>query len=300
MPLNVRKLPGTQKYLIDPKTIPKNHVVINPSIAGDVVYMRVIKSTETGDKSEISLFNATTSETIQVSEAGNMLVSCSRYIGLEDLRIIWFEKRLYFVATTTHASKRMQSETVLGLFSEDLKQVERLNHLNLGAPPVKNICPFILDGVFMLLDTFKKTIYSLSMKENNTGNGSDVVITPYKQMTLHPSVVPKSVDFEMRGSTAPIHLHGDTWGCIVHDIIYTDNRTFHTKTKLAYLHYYIEFDVSSGLITFISSPFFLVHFGIEFVSGISYDQNTGAVTLFLGVDDKVPCAVETTLYNLRA
>ena len=296
----MRKLQGTQKYLIDPKTIPKNHVVINPSIAGDVVYMRVIKSTETGDKSEISLFNAKTSETIQVSEAGSMLASCSRYIGLEDLRIMWFEERLYFVATTTHASKRMQSETVLGLFSEDLKQVERLDYLNLGAPPIKNICPFILNGEFMLLDTFKKTIHSLSMKENDTGNGKDVIITPYKHMTLHPSVVPKSVDFEMRGSTAPIHLHGDTWGCIVHDIIYTDNRTFHTKTKLAYLHYYIEFDVSSGLITFISSPFFLVHFGIEFVSGISYDVNTGAVTLFLGVDDKVPCAVETTLYNLRA
>ena len=300
MPLNVRKLPGVQKYIIDPKTIPERCVVINPCIAGDVVYMRVIKSNGLKDVSEISLFNAKTSETIQVSEGSTMLASCGRYVGLEDLRIIWFRERLYFVATSTHASKRMQSETVIGLFSEDLKTVERLDYVDLGAPPVKNVCPFNLDGTFMLIDTLKKTIYAVSEKVDDDGKVVGYSTTPFKTLAVSPSVIPKSVDFEMRGSTCPIHLHGDTWGCIIHDIIYTDNTTFHTKTKLAYLHYFMEFDVNSGMVTFISSPFFLIQFGIEFVSGIAYDSTTDVVSLFMGLDDKVPCVIETPLYNLRA
>lgn len=301
MPLNVRKLPGVQKYIVDPKAIPENCVAINPSIADDIIYLRIIKPKGTHDVSEITLFNAKTSKTTQVAESNTMLSSCGRYVGLEDLRLIRFKGKLHFVATSTHASKRMQSETIVGIFSDDLKNIERLDYIDLGPPPVKNICPFILNDTLMLIDTFNRSIYSLDLSGDGK-EGDKYVATVYKQL-----VVPQGLGlglgrggFEMRGSTSPVHLHGAMWGCIVHDIIYNDNTTFHTKNKLAYIHYYMEFDVDAGIVTSVSSPFFLIKFGIEFVSGISYDNTTHAVSLFLGVDDRVPCVVETTLYNLRA
>jgi hypothetical protein len=105
-------------------------------------------------------------------------------------------------------------------------------------------------------------------------------------------------DTKFRGSTSPVHLHGNTWGVIAHDIIFND--TPNILMRCSYVHHWIEFDIVRGAITFISRPFFVAHWGIEYISGIQYDKNnSNPVSLYIGIDDKQPLLCKTTLAHLR-
>jgi hypothetical protein len=99
-----------------------------------------------------------------------------------------------------------------------------------------------------------------------------------------------------RGSTSPVHLHGNTWGCIVHDIIFNDQAAL--VTRLSYIHHWIEFDIVSGVISFVSTPFWVAHWGIEYISGIQLIEKY-KVKLFIGVNDTSAIVCDTTLANLR-
>ena len=44
------------------------------------------------------------------------------------------------------------------------------------------------------------------------------------------------------------------------------------NAKLAYMHYWIEIDMNLGQVTYISSPFWVTTFGIEFISGINKEK----------------------------
>lgn len=306
MPLSIRRLPGTQKFLIDPKSIPDDRVVINPSIAGDIVYMRCIQQIASQHLNKIVLFNVKTSITTDVPVPWSLLQpTIGYYTGLEDLRIVWHRDKLYFTATSTHVSISQQSEMVVGYFSSDLKSVERMSYIDLGPPPVKNVCPFVVDGHLMLLDTFNMAIYTVDTDKDSCNEnewiGFPVTLTTRLTGNCSSNIFLQNKDTKgtLRGSTSPVHLHGNLWGCLVHDVIYHDIIGNQSKAKLAYLHQWIEFDVTSGKITFTSTPFFLVKFGIEFVSGIELQDNE-KVVLYMGVDDKIPIVIETNLCDLRA
>jgi len=60
----------------------------------------------------------------------------------------------------------------------------------------------------------------------------------------------------------------------------------------------MEFDINTGLITFISTSFWLAHWGIEYVSGIEKDKE-GKINIFVGMQDKLPMKCITTLSDLR-
>lgn len=309
MPLKVRRLKALEQHLlVDPKAVPPNHVLLNPSVADHIVYMSDIEVNPDSQLplplahvNNIVLFDTNTKVTIPVPSPWHLLPrSLGYYVGLEDLRIIWFRSRLYFTATCTHASARMMSEMVLGVFAEDLKSIEHISHLDCGPPPVKNVCPFVLGDKLALLDVYNGVIYAVKEKEKEEKENS---LTYYVEPMIAMTPPAKGYLFgekRTRGSTSPIHLHGSTWGCIVHDIMYDDNTQLNTKTKLAYLHQWMEFDVTSGNVTFVSTPFFMTKFGVEFVSGISYNKNDGVVSIYAGLDDKHPFVVLTTLYDLRA
>jgi hypothetical protein len=64
------------------------------------------------------------------------------------------------------------------------------------------------------------------------------------------------------------------------------------------LHHWLEIDVVRGVVTFVSSPFWVAHWGIEFVSGIERRPD-GAIRIYLGVKDQDAMICETTLYDLR-
>ena len=287
--------------LLDPKSIPKNHVLLNPSIAGDMIYIRDIEQTATQHVNHVVLHNKNTGTTMKVDVPMDMIApSLGYYVGLEDLRLCLFNGRTYFTATCTHASMRQQSEMVIGVFSEDCHSIEGLCHVDFGIPPVKNVCPFVRDGALMLIDTYNEAIYKVDVGPDAvkfTINVTKVVDLHGPYFSVFSTGGPTST---MRGSTSPVHIHGDTWGCLVHDIIYDDNVALNTKAKLAYMHAWIEFDVATGAITFVSSPFYLAKFGIEFASGITYDKSEGVVTIYMGVEDRVAVVITTTLHHLRS
>lgn len=292
MPLYVRQLPCRTGDVIEKGSLPKHTVMMNPSIAYPILYIRTMTMNDLGEMNSITLHNMTTKETTLVNNPSTLAPSVNFYQGMEDLRLVWYKERIWFTATSTHASMRMTNELLVGMFSEDLTSIERMSVVDIGVLPVKNICPFVHEDKLKLLDVCKQCIYTVEevcVDEEWVG---------YKVRATQPLKCGASLSIkDLRGSSTPIRLFGDTWGCVVHDIIYNDNAKM--LTKLSYLHHWMEFDMTTGTVTFLSSPFWIAHWGVEFVSGLHYDEKTDEITLYLGVDDRMPKYAKTTIGDLR-
>lgn len=298
MPLYVRRLPATVVQIVDQNSIPQNHVMFNPSYADPFIYIRCTEHFATKEINYVVLHDTCTKKNYRIENPSHLLApTVNLFQGIEDLRICWAkdpsgQKRLWFTGTTTHASDKMTNELIVGCFHPNLTSVEYLSPVDIGTLPVKNVCPFVWKDRLHLLDTFKHDIFRVQMD-----------ITPEKKLVLTAERVKKlspgaGVPTEgYRGSTSPVHLHGSTWGCVVHDIIFNDNTKL--VTRLSYIHHWMEFDIETGTITFFSTPFWIAHWGIEYVSGIHYDKKNGEVNLYVGEMDRACVMAKTTLHDLR-
>jgi hypothetical protein len=295
MPFYIRRLPVQHKHaILDPKTAPQNPPTcfFNPSRADDVICIRV---TEFGDggrtqKNKALLYHTKTKvSTVVEPPWAKLAPTLNLYQGIEDVRLCWFRETLWFTATTTHASSAMTNEIVAGYFSKDLKTVAECALVDIGSRPVKNLCPFVYEGALCLWDSYKLKIYRLE---------ADATESPFqlKTMVLRSLAMGSGLPTTpLRGSSSPVLLHGSLYGCVVHDIIFCDLPTI--PNGLSYIHYWMEFDIERGYVTFLSQPFIIAHWGIEFVSGIHKEGD--AVYLYFGVDDKLPMECKTTLHDLR-
>ena len=299
-PLILRHLPGQGAKLLDESQLQPGHVVFNPSIAYPYIYIRGNKQTPINEENYIILYNTETKNSTTINGLENILQkNINRYCGLEDLRIIHFKNKLWFTATCTHASPSMNSELVVGYFNDQKTRIERISHVPLGKPPVKNICPFIFEDKLCLLDIYKKELHDVGDVTSEitkpslpgTVGWKSFVATNTRKITTGAGL---DID-NFRGSTSPVHLHGNTYGCIVHDVIFND--ALDQRTQLAYLNHWIEIDMYHGQITFISSPFWVFTFGVEFISG--FHMSGDNVELFAGVQDKTAFKYNTTLSLLR-
>lgn len=292
MPLKFRRLPAKVTNILESSSLPDNVVMFNPSVAYPIMYLRTCSMTNSADKNSIVFHNLQEKTTHVVKSDNVLLPSVNLYQGLEDVRIVWYNDKLWFTATSTHASISMMSETLVGYFDSELKAIERVARVDLGKPPIKNITPFVHEGKLKLLDIEKGRVYVVEDILDNDGNWVgfaapvDIVLKPGAGVCIDG----------LRTSTSPVHLHGNLWGCIAHDCIYYDNTKI--TSKLSYLHYWVEFDIRTGSITFVSSPFWIVQWGIEFVSGV-YLNPAGSVVLYIGVNDNKPIMATTTLGDLR-
>jgi len=294
-PLILRRLTGQGGKLIDEKSLPPNNIVFNPSIAYPHVYMRGNKQTATDEQNYIILYNIETKNSTTIQGLENILQkNQNRYRGLEDLRICNYKNRLWFVGTCTHANNTMNSECVIGYFNNAKTNIERISHIPLGKPPVKNICPFVYDNKLCIFDIYKKEIYEIEDQvDEKTGKWEKFVATNCRQITAGAGL-----DIEnFRGSTSPVHLHGSTYGCIVHDIIYNDSPE--KLIQLAYLHHWVEIDMNMAQVTYVSSPFWVNKLGVEFISGLHIAPDGENVELYMGVDDQIAVKYVTKLAFLR-
>jgi hypothetical protein len=295
----MRRLPGSGGQLIDDKNLPKDVVAFNPSIAYPYIYLRGNKQTPLGEENFILMHNEKTNTTDTIDNLGNILQkNTNRYKGLEDLRICHFQNNLWFTATSTHANVTMNSELVIGHFDTQVKRIEKISHVDLGRPPVKNVCPFVYDSKLCLLDIYQKKLYTVESKNDDKGKWIQYVATNFKNISCGAGL---DID-NFRGSTSPIHLHGTIYGCVVHDVIFNDSPM--QNVQLAYMHHWIEIDMHSGQVTFVSTPFWVVTFGVEFISGIhKVEQKEGQpcdrIDIYMGVHDKVPYKFETRVSYLR-
>jgi hypothetical protein len=299
--LYIRHLPGEGEKLIDDNRLPANNVAFNPSFASPILYMRGVKQIELGEENYIILYNTKTNLSHTIEGLANILQkNVNLYQGLEDLRICNYIDKLWFVATTTHASSSMNSEVVIGYFNNQNTRIETISYIPLGKPPIKNICPFVYNSKLALFDIYTKQIYEVIDKTtcNTTDNGKlTSKSNKFSTRILYNITCGSGLDIDnFRGSTSPVHLHGNLYGCIVHDIIFNDS--VQQIRPLAYMHYWIEIDMSNGQVTFVSSPFWVINFGIEFISGIDIKDDN--VDLYLGVQDKIAIKYTTTLSFLRS
>lgn len=300
MPLYIRHLPGSHTKLVDEASLPKNTVTLNPSVAYPIVYIRQIDHFQTKEENSVFLFNLETKQSHKIPSPSSLLIkNVNLFRGIEDLRICWYNDLLWFAGTCTHASDNITSEMVVGHFDKNLTRVERMSHVDIGSFPVKNVCPFVVGDKLLLFDIFLHSVYELidSTDENGVRSGTNLKnkFTANKVLDLVPGA---GVSIEgYRGSTSPVHLHGSTWGAVVHDIIFNDQASL--VTRLSYIHHWIEFDVVSGVVSFVSTPFWVAHWGIEYVSGIHLDKNKSNVTLYFGVNDNMTFVYNTSLHDLR-
>ena len=300
MPLYIRHLPGQPAKILDEKIIPPNNVFFNPSVAWPILYIRRNEHFETKEVNSVFLYNLETQANYNIQSPMYLLQkNVNLFTGIEDLRICWYKDRLWFSGTCTHVSPNMTSELLVGYFNKEFTYIERMSHVDIGSIPVKNVCPFVVGDDLLLFDIFKSAIYVCTEEYEavDTSNPTKkpkwlrFVATKIKSLSAAPGL---SID-GFRGSTSPVHLHGNTYGVIVHDIIFNDQAAL--MTRLSYLHIWMEFDITTGIVSFVSTPFWLVQWGIEYVSGFMIKDNL--VTLFLGVNDQTPVAFITELNDLR-
>ena len=290
----IRHLPCKHSFLIDKNQIPPNHALYNPSADGPFLYIRANEHSAVDEKNYVILFDETQKTMRRIDSPMHTLQpSANLFKGIEDLRIVVFEGHVWFSGTTTHASYKMTNELIVGYFDKGLSSVEKMSVVDIGSLPVKNVCPFVMDGKLKLIDTYLGKIYEVSVEEDS----GEIVATCKKTISYASGISSKQGAKWYRGSTSPVHLHGNTWGLVVHDIIFNDDAKL--VTRLSYFHYWVEMDMSRGVITFVSSPFWCLHWGIEYISGIRYNKTTNVVELFLGVQDSLPVRITTTLQDLR-
>lgn len=287
----IRHLPCKHSILIDDKTFPIKKVCLyNPSASSNLIYVRATEKTNTEEINSIILINDKTSQMHYIKSPDALLKrSVNMYQGIEDLRIVTFEGRIWFTGTTTHATCKMINELVVGYFDSSLTKVEKMHVVDIGSLPVKNVCPFVWKNKLCLLDILKNHVYEINMDDET----DSIVATKVYNIKY----TKQRNEGKLRGSTSPVHLHGNTWGFVAHNMIANDGVII--KMGLSYLHYWVEMDMERGMITYVSKPFWCAHWGVEYISGIRYNSSSKHVELFLGVNDSTPVHVLTTLEDLR-
>jgi hypothetical protein len=289
MPFHVRKLPCAAGLLIEEKQIPQNVSLFNPSKAGPYTYIRQTDSNSTGEVNSMLIHDERTGKVTPVDSPYHLMPkTVNLFRGIEDLRLCEYQGRIWFGGTSTHISESMNNELVVGYFNLQMTAVEKVQMVDIGCKPVKNVIPFVHKNKLLFLDSYLRKIYELKTNEET----KEWYVETIKELV--PAAGVSTVKY--RGSSAPIHLHGSIYGCVVHDIIFNDNKRL--VTRLSYLHHWLEFDIDTGLITFVSTSFWVGHWGIEYVSGIDRTPD-GKISLYLGIQDKLPMKAVTTLSDLR-
>lgn len=290
--MRIRHLPGKQEVLLDKSKFPKNIALYNPSADGKYIYIRANTHTAVDETNSMLIYDSSSSKLHMIeSPMEKLCPNANLFKGIEDLRIITHKDRIWFTATSTHASSHMMNDLLFGCFNEDLSMIDKMSVVDIGSLPVKNVCPFVWKDEIHLLDSFKRRIYKISEEDDK------FVATEQKEIQVGCGID----DVCLRGSTSPVHLHGNTWGFIVHNSIINDTAraTSQTVMRLSYFHHWVEIDIERGVVTFVSSPFFCTIWGIEYISGIRYAREKNEVELFIGINDDTPVRFITTLENLR-
>jgi hypothetical protein len=291
--MHVRRLVGNKGFLIDPEAgLPPNIAFYNPSATQDLICMRVTEFSPTEDRSDMLICDQRTKRTTKIESPYKQLCATYNiYKGLEDVRIVEYQGRIWFTASCTHASSAMLNELVVGYLNITMDHVEYCQKVFIGSLPVKNIVPFVDGEQLFVLDVLKQKIFGLCQDKDT----KEITVAYERPLRMHIQHTYGS----LRGSASPLHLHGNLWGCVVHSIIF--NNTPIKDIQLTYLHHWMEFDLKRGCVTYLSSPFWCMHWGVEFISGCTLEKTSNdiKVNLYLGVRDKHPAKIETSLHHLR-
>lgn len=288
VPPEIRRLPCRIERLFDEADILPKFSYYNPSSAYPYIYVRATEKVEElkVEMNHMFLYSYKTDRMNMVHiPPGTLQPTLHYYQGIEDTRLFFYQKRLWFLSTSTHVTSAMKSEMLLGYFDEEVTRIVWSHPIDFGTRPIKNVCPF-LDGDgdrLCAIDLYTLTIYQIVAQE-----------TPALSVVCRLQPCRGLRRGMLRGSTNPIHLHGGLWGCVAHEHIPKAGQGAH-----AYMSYWVEFDLLRGVVTFVSTPFFVSCLGIEFVSGMEYFREREEIELYLGERDREPLVAYSTLSDLR-
>lgn len=289
----IRKLPCNIDKLIDENAPVPKCTYFNPSSAYPYLYIRATELKNVMEQNHIFIYNRKDSSFRKIPVPKDLLQpTCGTYQGIEDTRLVKYHDRIWFVSTCTHISPSMHSEMLIGYFNEAVTEIEFIQYIDFGMKPLKNTCPFVYDDKLCVIDTYDLKIYEIQRVSQE-----DLNMQVYKPVVIKNLAPAAGLEpHTMRGSTSPVHLHGNIWGCVVHEHI---RQSREKMISLAYISYWMEFDIEREAVTFFSMPFFMAQWGVEFISGIEYNREKDEVELFAGIQDKVAVVAKTKLYDLR-
>lgn len=144
---------------------PPNHLFYNPSVdeTGEFIYLRNTEIRPNHEYNHFILYHQPTQELRKVSiPDGFLLPTFNAYRGIEDVRIVKHNGRLWFTATSTHATNDMRNTVLLGFLDNKNTKVEYITVLSNFEPPTKNINPYVYDGDLYLLDAYGMRLYKVT------------------------------------------------------------------------------------------------------------------------------------------
>lgn len=247
---------------------------INPSVCKDYLCYRHLNIVSQIWISKIILYCRNRCDKKTIIECNDYKSKVSA--GIEDVRVFDYKGEVWFVGCARGENERFK--TLIGKISEN--SIIVTNTLDNPEYNVKNVVPLIADQMFFL-DVLKGTVY-------------DKDLSKYAVLNIDTS--------QYSGSTQFVRLNDQLYGGVVHVVMFQPmmirHPKFRYKNRSIYIHFWMELDIKNWIVTFVSEPFYVHHYGVEFVSGIEkLDDNR--ICLYYGVDDNRSYKCEVHLNELR-
>lgn len=185
--------------------------------------------------------------------------------GIEDVRILQFHNKIYFVGNSRDCSEKDVPRMMLGSFDIDTKQFGKVVMLSgyEDGKCQKNWSPFVHNDKFLLLYSFSPLV----ILEPNLETGECSVYKSQPQTFFYD---------ELKGGSQGFHI-GNFIYFITHEVVYESGRI--------YYHRIVKMNDQLDIVD-VSYKFYFDHIGIEFVSGAVYDQKREAVLISRGSNDE--------------
>jgi hypothetical protein len=205
--------------------------------------------------------------------------------GMEDCRLVEFNKNLWFTCTTSDTNPTGQRQISLCKLSDSAREgrrsVEKLIPL-IGPDPhrcEKNWLPFVKDdSLYIIYTCHPFTIY----KPNLETGGCETAV-----------MYEPDYDFSgFRGSAAPIK-YNDGYLMLVHETVQFEDQSRN------YLHRFLYLD-KNFVVQQASKPFIFFHRGIEFCCSMTIDHSGKNLVLAVGVEDSQAHLYFVTLETIRS
>jgi hypothetical protein len=209
----------------------------------------------------------------------NILETCNlQNKSMEDLRLFDYNDTTWFTSCSRRKSDNYFESYLYNVGNDILDYNFRLEHtFSEPIAHVKNLVPLVTkQSQLYIIDVLQGIFYdySCNMKSCKINN---------------------TMCEGLSGSTQfiPVDSDGTTYGALVHSF-----QIEPVTIDRYYKHYWIEIDISTWTFTYLSEPFLLNTYGIEFASGIEKIDDT-CVQILYGSNDKTSYTCITTFANLR-
>lgn len=234
--------------------------MINPSTSGHHTYYRAVNLRNW--KSYALIDDAVTNDltTLDTTQCDN----------IEDLRLFTLNNELHFIGYKRGLNSTFETHT--GYIKDNT--LYPTHTLKDPTQHIKNIVPLQTATDLYFIDIHTKTVYDSSLKPIHT-------------------IANLPTDLPLYGSTRFIHLSNTIFGALVHNSF-----SFSNRSLIYYYYYWVELDITTWSITFVSKPFIVYKLSLVFVTDICKITDS-VVEILFGYKDRRACKGVVKIEDLR-